>query len=103
MVKGLNHYNTQDRTFNIVFLYQGFMACVATSLWFVIANKYRLIVSRQSLFKSLPIVFVLNLYFTRGIANHLVAVKATQHKQDEAKHDNLIDYKNYLRNKNIID
>ena len=103
MVKGLNEYNTQDRVFTGSFLYQGLLSVASTALWYSIAGKYGLIGNRQTLTKSLPFVFVISLFFTRGLANHIIALKASHHKGEENKYDNLVDYKNYLRNKNIIE
>jgi hypothetical protein len=100
MVKGLNQYNTQERVFHTVFIYQGLFAGVATSIWYVINKKYRLISSNQ--YKSIPIVFILSAYLTKGFAYQLVAARNTQNRLNESRYDNLMDYKIQLRNSNII-
>jgi hypothetical protein len=102
MVKGLNEYNTRDRVFNSSILYQGLFSIAGTALWHNIAGKYGLVSNRHILVKTLPFVFVINMFLTRGLANHFLALKTHHKDTTHAKYDNLVDYKNELRNKNII-
>ena len=103
MGHGLTIFKETDHSFKKAYIYRILFSAAFTGAWYGFAKTARLFANPSVLGKSLPFVFALGLYYSKGFALQLSAAEvACDHAAHERK-ERYLDYKNELRNKKLID
>jgi hypothetical protein len=103
MGHGLTNFKETDNMFKKTFIYRLVFSGLFTGVWYQFSKSARLFKSPTILTKSLPIAFLLGLYYSKGFALNLSAAEIACDNASTERHDRYLNYKSELRNKKIID
>jgi CCR4-NOT transcriptional regulation complex NOT5 subunit len=103
MGHGLYEYKETDNVFKMVFPYQLAISGLFTLAFYQFAKSARLFNSPTVLRNSLPISFLVGLYYSKGFALQYLAAQKACERNSWERHDRYLNYRNELRNKKLID
>lgn len=101
MNRGLAEFDQEDRLFEGTIAHRIILTGVFTGAWYLFAKRINFFNSAHSLKNSLPVAGAMSLYFSKGFVNHFIASQENTRRVKVKRENQLSEYKQELRRKNI--